>query len=120
MDDQPPENFDDAVSQFLKFLRDANFAESVAWVFPEDVVLADGSIYLKMPLAPENVEGARRKYREGLRQGLGIELGVVCKLGACACSLVYFPKDEDEAQRSLMGYGLKITHPIGASGREAK
>lgn len=119
MDHSPPENFDEAAASLLSLLRDNEVAHEVVWVFPVDVVLADFSLYLKIPLPPENLERARIKYQEGLRQGLGIELGVLCKVASCAYSYVFVPKDEDEAMRTFTR-GLKLAYPIGESMREAK
>ena len=115
MAETAPKDFNQAVSEFLSFLVRERVANETVWIFPEDLQLVDEHFYVAMPIPGGNLARAREKYREGLQRGLGIELSVICWFGDCACSYVYVPESEREAELHLMPIGLptrlKLSYP---------
>ena len=115
MTDVAPNNFEDAVAEFLRFLEREKVADHIEWIFPEDLRLADGRFYVKLPIPGDNVARASAKYAEGLRRDLGMELSVICWIGDSAYSNIYVPADEREFELHLMPNGLptrlKLSYP---------
>ena len=115
MTDVAPNNFEDAAANFLGFLKREKVADQIEWIFPEDLRLAGGRFYVKLPIPGDNFVRARAKYAEGLRRDLGIELSVICWIGDSAYSNIFVPADERESELHLMPTGLptrlKLSYP---------
>lgn len=104
--------FEQAVEEFRSFLKSEDLPEEIAWVNPDDAVLINKRIVIRMPDANIARSRALSDYLRGCRRGLGVELGVLCQINVSVCCFVYMPQDEDEAARHLMPNGLKLTHPV--------
>lgn len=109
MGDYPP--FPGAVERFTNFLRANDAAGELAWVVPDDVALIPPRLFLRPRGCDAALKRAQRDYRLACDRRFGVELGVLCRLGAGLCCFVYGPDDEDEAARRMMPDGLKLTLP---------
>ncbi len=115
MTNAPPNDFSLAVADFLGYLERARVANRVEWIFPEDVQLVDGRFYVRVPIPDRSLARAQADYQKGIERGLGVELCVICWIGECACSHVYIPENEREAELHLTPSGLKMSYPTGGT-----
>jgi hypothetical protein len=111
MTNPAPNDFSLAVAAFLGFLGRDRVANQVEWIFPEDLQLVDARFYVRVPVPDKNLARAQADYCKGIERGLGVELCVICWIGDCACSHVYVPGNEREAELHLMPAGLKMSYP---------
>ncbi len=107
--------FDDAVQRLQTFLSANGHPGNVQWVFREDLTSSRCRIWVRLPLAADNAEWARRCYEAGLKKGLGIKLEMLCVIGDTSFCYVWFPTDECEADQ-LMIIGTEVVGSRGTSG----
>ena len=96
----PP--FSEAVKQLQQFLVGQQLSPELWWVFREDVTANKQRILIKEPLPTENQRIAEALYERGCQRGLGIRLEILCLFESRPCCYVWLPKDELEAENSLM------------------
>ncbi len=106
-------SFDEAVQKLRTFLAANSHPDNVQWVFKEDLTSRKCGMWVRLPLASDNQEWARRCYEVGLKKGLGIKLEMLCVIGDTSFCYVWFPSDECEAEQ-LMLKGLKLSAPTEA------
>ena len=59
-------------------------------------------MYLRVSPPERSVAAARREYEAGIAGKLGVEFSTLCELNDAECSYVWFPRDQDEAERMMM------------------
>lgn len=110
-------SFDDALQQFRAFIQSQGHGADLLWLFREDVVQRRrkvgierrASSYVRKPIDDDTML-VERKYQEGLRRGLGMQLGVFCFLGERPCCYIWLPRDQEEAQYRMLN-GLTMNLP---------
>ena len=103
-------NFEDAVAKFQEFLRANQYSDKIVWVEPDDVLLTGKRLMYVFVAGQEGRERkARRTYEEGMPRRRGLLFHTICDLGSATCSYVWVPGSDDEAHRSLMPLGLKLS-----------
>ena len=98
------------MAQFRDFLSTNNYPESLVWVWPENILLSGRRRYYVYVRDASVTEARAREFFAANRdRGLGIRFATICAdkntTYANSCS----PADRDEALRSLMGNGLKLS-----------
>lgn len=105
----PP--FDESVTSFLRFADAQGFSTELAWVFREDITNCIHDYWVREPLPADNAALARAYFEYGRRQGRGVTLEVLCRLGGRSACFVWVPED-DEAASSAMQGPLKLKAPL--------
>jgi hypothetical protein len=72
------------------------------WVESGDVIVRRGKFYVRERPLEASLSRAESHFEAGVRRGLGVALQAFCFLENSTCCFVEVPKDEDEAERSLM------------------
>lgn len=108
----PPPTLAAAEPRFHSFLRSQKLSQTVCWLMPGDVVVAEGPHFWVRKRGAEALRYANARYAEGLRRNLGILLEVVCTTENETFAAVFIPEDDIDAQYRLMGRGLKISCPV--------
>ncbi len=100
-------SFTQAIQKFKEFLAENNLPTEILWVFLEDTFSRNSKFYetnfwLKLPLPEENEKFAKKHYRIGQRENLGICISAfaLCENKVC-CSLV-IPKDREDSEFLFM------------------
>ena len=109
MTETPP--FDEALSQFLRFIQDTGFSTDLVWAFREDVTSCGRTCWVRAPIPAGNEELARRDYERGRRAGFGVTMAVFCRLEGRSVCYVWAPEDEIAAEYAMQG-PLKIAVPV--------
>ena len=95
--------------KFRTFLSPQNYPTTICWLMPGDVV-ADRNRYLWVrKRGPEGTRYATLRYSVGLERNFGVELEAICATETETFACVVVPEDVMDAQRYLMGRGLKLT-----------
>ncbi|MEW4571493.1 hypothetical protein AB1L88_26765, partial [Tautonia sp. JC769] len=97
----PP--FDEALSQFLRFIQAEGFNTELAWAFREDVTNCRRTYWVRIPTPAGNLELMRRYYEHGRRAGLGVTLAVLCRVGSHSVCYAWAPEDEQAASYAMQG-----------------
>lgn len=106
------ESLTEVSQRFSKFLRENGYPEQVVWVEPTDVLWDRHQLCVCVRERPAQIawDHARRRYANGIRNGLGVELRAFSEIRGTAIATVICPKDDDAAQRHLMPRrGLKLS-----------
>lgn len=100
-------SFDQAVHGFKRFLAENHLPTEILWVFIEDTFQRNNEFYetdfwLKLPLPEENEEFAKKHYKIGQQENLGVCISAfaLCEDKVC-CSLV-IPKDKEDSEFLFM------------------
>src|SRR5215467_1966198 len=107
----PPKTFTEAEQRFRGFLRAQNYPETIYWLMPGDVV---GDRNRRLWVRKREVEGAKyaaQQYFVGLERNAGIWLQAVCATEIETFASVFVPEDDLDAERHMMGRGLKLSCP---------
>ncbi len=97
------QGFDDAVGNYVEFLGNCGCPQNLMWVTPKDVLFTGGSrIYIRTSDAEGNAAAARKEYEAGIASTLGVEFHTLCVLNDATCCYVWYPRDQNEAQRMMM------------------
>jgi hypothetical protein len=106
--------FEESLVRYKEFLRENGYPSAIAWVRPQDVILAkQHTIFVRVPLPTTNEALARAAFNDGIGKKLGILFATVCEMDGVTCCRAWVPADEDEAQRSLMPQDLKVSVTTG-------
>jgi hypothetical protein len=97
------ENFHEAKQFFQNFLSEQGLSSDLLWVFGEDIICLPKRFLIKVPLPAENESFAEVCYNIGLERNLGLCLHAFCLLDGRPCCYIELPKDDLDAQYSLMG-----------------
>ena len=97
------ESFYEAKQFFQNFLSKQGLSSDLLWVFGEDVISLENRFLIKVPLPAENESFAQACYDIGLERDFGLCLHAFCLLDGRPCCYVELPKDDLDAQYSLMG-----------------
>jgi len=110
------QTFQESVTEFRRFLAENGYPQDLIWVKPDDVILTGTSlIYIRVPVPHSNEESARQLFEHGISQQMGVLFATLCEIDGAACSYVWVPKDESEAEQALMPVGLKMSVNTGES-----
>jgi len=108
--------FEESVVRYREFLRENGYPSAIAWVRPQDVLLArQRKIFVRVPLPITNEAFARAAFNDGIGKKVGILFATVCEMDGVTCCRAWVPADEDEAQRALMPQDLKLSVTTGES-----
>jgi hypothetical protein len=111
MSNPPIPGFEVALDQFRAFISEMGYsANSLVWIFREDVSTNRRRVLIKVPLPHENERVARTRYEQGRALGIGVCLEVFCQLESALCCSTWFVKDLEESTSKLC-YGLKLSVP---------
>jgi hypothetical protein len=102
-------SFDEAVQRFRDFLREQGRARDLLWLTSDDVLIVGRACVARIPRESIAIEKARKRYGEGVRRGLGVQILAFCAVGNLLGCQVSYPADRDEAERQLMPPGLKLS-----------
>jgi hypothetical protein len=95
MADKP--DFETAISQFKVLLGKCQYAKSILWVTPRDVILPGRRlVYIKIPVPTSNETEARKTYQEGIAQGRGLLISTLCEMPESTCCFLWYPRNVDE------------------------
>jgi hypothetical protein len=109
-------NFEESVARYEKFLKENGYPPRVVWVRWRDVLLTGRrQIFVRTPVPTTNEGLARTAFNDGIAKKLGILFATVCEMDGVTCCRAWVPADEDEAERSLMPEGLKLSVTTGES-----
>jgi len=107
-----PSTLSDAQKQLLNLLDKQGWPKRVVWLQREDLLPKAGVFWVRQRDPGNAFQYAERIYEEGLRRGLGVSLEAVCADEKRTFAAVFFPRDEDEAQRLMIPRGLKVSVPV--------
>lgn len=97
------EGFDDAVAKYLDFLKQCGWPQKITWVTPSDMLFTRSSrIYIRISAPESSIAAAQKEYAAGIASSLGVEFCTLCDLNSSSCCYVWFPRDREEAQRTMM------------------
>jgi len=97
------ETFEAAIVKFRNFLLTNNCSPEILWVSSKEVAFPPKHfVYVKSPVPAANLDLARESYESGMAQNRGVLFSTVCEMKDATCCFVWFPKDQDEAERYLM------------------
>lgn len=97
------ESFDEANQVFQNFLSEQGLSSDLLWVFGEDIICLPKRFLIKVPIPAENESFAKVCYDIGRERDFGLCLHAFCLLDGRPCCYVQLPKDDLDAQYSLMG-----------------
>ena len=107
---QEKTSFVDAVTKFQEFLKANKYSAEIVWVQPDDVLLTDKRLfYVRVSLPHAREKMAQQMYEEGIARQRGVLFRTICDLDGATGSHVWVPASDDEAARSLMPSGLKLS-----------
>ena len=109
-------SFENSLSEFREFLRKTNYPEKIAWVEPGDVLLSGRRLlYVHIPVPDAKPQRVRHLFELSQSSSTGILFEALCAIEETTYTFAWIPKDADEAQRRLMGRGLKVSAKTGIS-----
>ena len=108
----PPNTLSAAEERFRTFLATHNYPTTICWLMPGDVVADRDRHFWVRKRGAEATKHATLQYSVGLERNVGVELEAVCATETETFASVFIPEDAIDAQRYLMGRGLKLTCPV--------
>lgn len=108
------ETFDEASAKLVKFLQRQRQPSTLRWIFREDVTGIRRALFVHPSPPPVNLDLWRQRYECGVRQGRGIQLGVLCFAADCAYCYVWVPEDDRAASQAMLVEGLRLAYACGA------
>ena len=119
MNDIP--DFEEALEQFRRFLKESGHSDEVFWIFREDLWrLSVTQALVKYPPTPENESLAQKVFEEGRVRGL-VEMKAVAVAGDRVAATVWFPKyPDEEVQGWNRNMKLVILQPLPKARRVGK
>jgi|HubBroStandDraft_1064217.scaffolds.fasta_scaffold69675_2 hypothetical protein len=109
-------SFDESLAKYKQFLVENGYSSDVVWVIPDDVLVSSGPvIYVRMPVSGSNEESVRRLFDLGMSQKKGVLFDTLCDGDGVTFSYAWVPRDNADAQESLMPKGLKLSAKTGTS-----
>jgi len=105
--------FEEAMVQFRKFLRECSHGDNLFWVFREEVwQRSPDEMWVRYPPRLENEELARKVFYEGRARGL-VELIALASIDDTIAASVWYPKSAgEEVQGGNRGMKLAISSPL--------
>ena len=83
--------FADALAGFQRFLKATGYPETIVWVRPDGVLLADQAIiYVRTPAASESIRRVSHVFQDGIRYPRGVLLSCLCDLTTESCCYIWF------------------------------
>lgn len=109
-------DFQEAISNFRRFLVEQGHSAELVWVFRDDLWLRSPTqVWMRYPPPAENYSLAEKVYNEGRERGL-VEIVAVATANDRAATTVWFPKfPEEEVQGWSQGLKLSIRQPLPAA-----
>jgi hypothetical protein len=108
----PPNTLSAAEEKFKTFLAIQNYPTTICWLMPGDVVADKNRHFWVRKRGAETTKHATLQYSVGLERNVGVELEAICATETETFAAIFIPEDAMEAQRYLMGRGLKLTCPM--------
>lgn len=109
-------SFDDSLVEFREFLKKNDYPQRVEWVRPENILLSGRRvIYVKLPVSMGNEQQVRQLFEISRSNHKGILFGTICAANETTYAYAWSPSDEAEAERGLIGDGLKMSAKVGDS-----
>jgi hypothetical protein len=105
-------SFHEAKTSFEEFLSSNGVSSKLHWVFQEDVVVRNGSIFVKVPIPSQNDARAEACYELGWQRNFGVALDVLCLLNGRPCGYIVIPENDRDAELMMMSSSLmKLSVP---------
>ena len=108
----PPNTLSDAEERFRTFLAAQNYPREICWLMPGDVMAGRNRHLWVRKRGAEATRYATHKYLVGLERNLGIELEAICATETVTFASVFIPEADLDAERHLMGRGLKLLSAV--------
>jgi hypothetical protein len=108
----PPNTLSAAEEKFRTFLTTQNFPKAICWLMPGDVVADKNRRLWVRNRGAEGTRYAAQQYSVGLERNCGIELEAICATETETFASVFVAEDDLDAERHLMGRGLKLLCPV--------
>jgi hypothetical protein len=103
-------DFEVQVAIFQQFLRANQYSDKIVWILPQDLLLTGKRLfYARIPVSKLRDVVARQTFEKGIAQGRGVLLGTLFELQGTSFCYVWVPANDDEAARSLMPTGVKLS-----------
>jgi hypothetical protein len=104
-----PKTFEQEFSELQTFLSNNGLPARVVWLTPADIVVTNSrTIYVKLPVSPNNELEARRELERSVAPPHGMLFYAVGSNHSTTFAYAWRPKNRDEAVRSLNANGLKF------------
>ena len=104
------QTFEESLLKFQNFLENSGYPREVAWVTPEDVLIASGPlIYVRIPVAKGNVAFVRQLFESGIDQQKRVLFDTLCEAGGISFCYAWMPRSAQQAEEALMPKGLKLS-----------
>ena len=120
LNETPP--FEESVAAFLGFIRSEGLSSELVWVFSEDVTNCIRDYWIREPVPARNALLARDYFEYGRRQGRGVSIEMLCRVGGRTACYVWVPEDDAAASYAMQRpLGIKMPHdPVAATSVRSK
>ncbi len=95
----------------MRFAGSEGFSTELVWVFREDVTNCVRDYWVRVPVPADNEVLARDYFEYGRRQGRGVTMKVLCRLGSQSVCFVWVPENDEAASYAMQG-PLKLKVPM--------
>jgi len=95
------QNFDEAISEFQKFLYSQQWPKEIRWIPSGCVVFWRGHMFVRVKNKQICESEARTIYESGLNRSLGVTLNGVCHSSIETWAYVSSPLNEDASERLM-------------------
>lgn len=115
------ESFEESVERFREFLRSNRYPHKIVWLKVDDlIVTGERFLYVRDIAASANEHTARKLFESCATEGRAIVFETPCQGDGVTFCNAWSPRDRSEAQRYLVGDGLKMSVKTDASRFPAK
>lgn len=104
-----PTALEEATKRFRDFLQEQGWPTNIVWLQRDDVLPRSKGISIRARDYSEAFGRASQEYSAGKSKGLGVALIAHCADDQSTFASIFLPADDFEAQRALMGKGLKLS-----------
>jgi hypothetical protein len=109
-----PRTLSAAEEKFRAFLVTQNYPTAISWLMPGDLVAGKNRHFWVKKRGVEATKYAILRYSLALERNVGVELAAICATEKETFASVFVPEVDLDAERHLMGRGLKLTCPVKA------
>ena len=104
-------SFETAEERLQTFLESLGRCGTIRWVVPDDVVLWNRNLYVRVREDKEVRNVVANEYEHARARQMPIELAALCYGVSETFAFAFAPHDWQEAERNLMPEGLKLSAP---------
>jgi hypothetical protein len=98
------------MKEFRALLEKCLYHGEIVWATSDDVLLTGKRfVYVRVPLAEENLVNARQTYESGMARGSGVLFTTVCEMDGFVCCCAWSPERFENGHRGLWTRGLKMS-----------